>query len=109
MRPMNVSSTLDDTTTTAKSGHVAGRHCFTNAMRQKPRRLVGNFQRPMKLMRADTLLTRRHHVERLQCLIERDAHMFENRADLDGELLFAVATAPQTNANAFGRVGGYLR
>jgi len=30
--------------------------------------------------------------------------MLEHRADLDSELLFAVATAPQANANTLGRV-----
>ena len=74
-------------------------------MGQKPCRFIGDFQRPVQLMRAHTLLAGCHHIKRLQCLVQRDAHMLKHSADLYSELFFAVATAPQANTNTLSRVG----
>lgn len=100
--------------TTERRGKIAGTHGLTNAMGQEPRRLVLHFENAGQLVGADALLARYHQVNRLQHLVQRHAGMLENSADLDGELLAALATFFQTVAhNAFrvfrARLGAHAR
>src|SRR6185312_718993 len=63
-------------------------------MREKPSRLVGDAERAVQLVRADTLFARRHEAEGEQPLVKRDMAPLEDRADPYRELLAAIAAVP---------------
>src|SRR3954452_15806285 len=54
----------------------------------------------MQLVRRDALLGRAKQVRRLKHLMERDAGVLKDSADLDGELLAAVAALVKAIADA---------
>jgi hypothetical protein len=96
---------LDNAALPAERRQLPSAHRFTNAVRQKPRRLVGDFENAVELMGRDTLLAAGHQIDGLEHLVQRHAGMLEHGADLDGELAFAMAAAPQAKPNALDRVG----
>src|SRR5437868_988876 len=100
---------LDDAASAAERGKVARPHSFADAMGQEPRRLVGDFQNAVQLMGGNTLLAARHQIDGLHGLVEREAHVLEHGADLNGELLLAVATAPKAKPDALFGIGLHLR
>ncbi len=100
---------LDDTATSAERGKVARAHRFADAMSEKPSRLVGDFQNAVELVSRHALLTGGHQIDRLEHYVQRNAGMLEHRSNLDRELLFAVAAAPQANPDTLRRIGRNLR
>ncbi len=99
---------LDNAALPAERRQLPSAHRFTNAVRQKPRRLVGDFENAVELMGRDTLLAAGHQIDGLERLVQRNAGMFKDGADLDRELLLAVAAAPQAQPDTLGRVGRHL-
>lgn len=99
---------LDDPAIATEGGEIARAHGLADAVGEKPCGLVSHLQHPVELVSRDTLLRAGHEVDGLERLIERQAGMFKDGANLDGELLFAVATAPEAEPDALGRVGRYL-
>src|SRR5690606_17753881 len=95
---------FNDAAVAAKRGEVAGAHGFTDTVSEKPRALILDFQNAAKLVRANTLLARNDQVDGLEHLVERHAGMHKHRADLDGELLAALATLFQAVADRAFRV-----
>lgn len=63
----------------------------------------------MQLVSTDTLLAARYQIDRLQHLVHRNAGVLEYRANLHRELLLAVVTAPEANADTLLRVRLHLR
>lgn len=76
-------------------------HGFTDTVRHKPRRLEGNSQGAMQLVRADALLARRDQKDGLEPEAHRDMARLENGADLDSKWLTAVITLVRAYAGAF--------
>jgi len=58
----------------------------------------------VELVRADALLGAAEQVDCLKHLVERDARVLENRADLDRELFFAITALVEAVADALRRV-----
>ena len=71
-----------------------------DAVRQKPRPLVLNFQNAAQLMGANALL-----LDTIRCTgcthLQRHARRLENRADADSELLAAFVALPQAGPYLF--------
>jgi len=70
-------------------------------VRQKPRRLVRDLQRPVQLMRRHALFAGAHQIRRLQHFMQRHTAMLENRSDLARELLAAGVAFPEADPRAF--------
>ncbi len=52
-----------------RPGRMKFAHTFAYAVRHKPRRLVGQTEHPVKLMRADTLLAGAHKMRRQNAIL----------------------------------------
>lgn len=77
---------LNDLAAAAHWGKRAIPHGLTNAVRQKPSRLVGHLKGAVQLMRRDALLAAAHEVHGLKHLVQRDMSGLDNRADRDRNL-----------------------
>ena len=89
---------------TAERGQLARTHGLADAMREKPRGLVGGLKGAVQLVGGDTLLAGAHQEDRLQPLRHRQLRLLEDRAHADGELLTALAAVLQAEANPLLRV-----
>ena len=78
-------------------------HCFANAMRHEPSRLIGDTKRTVELMGADALFASVDERERHQPLIERDFAVFKDGSDRNGELLTASVALVQAGAGGLRR------
>ena len=74
-------------------------------MLKEPRGLVGDIERAVELVSGDALLARRHQVERLQPLVQRDLAALHDRALGDGEVLAAFLLGAAIHAGLLGLVG----
>lgn len=78
----------------AEAAFVAVRgiaHCFTNAMREKPRGAIrAESEIAHEPMRADALLAGRHEMDRQQPLVERNVRTLHHSASAASELVPAV-------------------
>jgi len=86
---------FDDLAQPAKGRQPARAHRLTDAMGKKPRGLVGDLQHAVQLVGGNALLAARQQVDRLQHLVQRDMRGLENRSNLHGERLPALATLLQ--------------
>jgi len=86
---------LDDCAFAAHRGQVARAQRLADAVRQEPRALVRDTERPVDLVGAATLLRGAQEIDRLKHLVQRDLGALEDGADLDRELLAAIGALPQ--------------
>ena len=95
---------LDSATArTERGSKIARAHGFADAVSRNQARLILDLKDAAKLVGADALLARRDQVDGLEHLVERHTGVFEHGADLDGELLAALATLFQAvTERAFG-------
>lgn len=73
-----------------RPGRLQIAHALADAVRHKPRRLVGKAKHPVKLVGADALLAGTHKVRGEKPFRHRDVRPLVNRADLRRELAPAV-------------------
>ena len=76
---------------TAHRGRITGTHRLADAVTQKPRGLILHFQDAVQSVRTDALFAGAREIDRLQSLVQRNAHVLENRSDPHRELLLAMA------------------
>jgi hypothetical protein len=81
--------------------HIAGTHCFANAMRHEPCALESDAKGAMQLIRANAFLAGRDQEDRLQPKAQRDMAGFKYSADFHSEGLAAVIALVSTYASAF--------
>jgi hypothetical protein len=82
----------------ARAKHTARLHCFAQAMRHKPRSLVGYAQHALDLFRADTFLAARYERGCEHPFIKADLRALEYRPYRYGELIAALAALIQSGA-----------
>lgn len=87
------------TARTERGGKIAGAHGFADTVGEEPSALVLDFQNAAKLVSADALLARYDQVNGLEHLGQGKAGVFEHGANLDGELLAALATLLEAVTN----------
>ena len=74
-------------------------------MSHEPSRTIGNFQRPMELMRAKALLARGHKVESLEPLVQRNVRPLHRCVHGHGKIIAALRFGTAIGANGFNRIG----
>jgi hypothetical protein len=70
------------------------RHSHANTVQQEPSRLLCDTQSAVNLVRANAVLAVGQHPHCRHPLIQTDRAIFHNRADFEGELLFATLAVP---------------
>jgi ISXO2 transposase-like protein len=84
-------------------GKLQFAHRLAHTMRKEPCGLKANLPRASELVAGNAFLRRAKQIGRLQRLVQRNARVFENGADLAGELLTALAALPEPIADALRR------
>ena len=95
---------LNDAATTAERCEIARAHGFPDTVREKPRRIILDFEDTAKLMGANALLAAHHQMNGLEHLVQRQLGILKHRADLGRELLAALATLLEAVADSAFRV-----
>src|SRR5271166_2159433 len=83
-----------DWTVAAHLQETSRLHCFADAVKHEPRRLLSNADSLSQFVTADTFLARRQHPHSGHPFVHADRRILENGSDLHRELLLAAVAEP---------------